>query len=258
MTSSRREELQKKNLLNLLESGAFRFVDADAPWFPYTSGQIGPYYVQSTAIEKDGESYSMAIESLAEFAESETPGFDVISGGETRDWDFSNPVAVIIRKPHAKLYKNGTALGAEMRGKAVLHVSDLNNEGSSARDYWKPVIERNGGKLVGLLSFVDRMEDGFTMLRNLGLSVVSVVPLNERAWSIAREAGYVSASLYASLVERMRDRRAWAIRALLERPKHFAAMFHDTSTRNKAIKIMETYPEIREELNRIINSPASP
>jgi len=142
MDESRKLELQKENILLLSEQGEPKFTDT---FFPYASGQIGNYFIQSVAIENNGKSYFKAIDSLKELIE-ETVGidnFDVISGGETRDWDFSNPVAVMMKKPHTKLYKHKKALGAEIEGKNYIHVADLNNEGSSIRDYWFPQIREN-------------------------------------------------------------------------------------------------------------------
>ncbi len=254
--SSLRAELQELNLNNLLKTGAFQFADEKTPWFPYTSGQIGPYYVQTITVEKNGRTYAAAIESFARFVESEVPPFDAVSGGETRDWDFSNPLAVALRKPHVKLYKERDPLGASIEGKSILHVSDLNNEGSSVRDFWKPAIEKRGGRLVGLLSFVDRMEDGFFMLQELGVRVMSIVPLDERAWNIALDGGYVSAATHASLIERMKNRRDWAVKSLLQHPDSFRDLFRDPRSRGKALKIMSTYPEIKVNLDRMTEDSA--
>lgn len=258
MKSCVHTELQKINLGNLLRTGAFQFVDDSTPWFPYTSGQIGPYYVQTTTIEKEGEAYATAIQSMVEIVQSEVAPFDAISGGETRDWDFSNPLAVALRKPHIKLYKNGKVLGASIADRNILHVSDLNNEGSSVRDYWKPAIEKHHGRLIGLLSFVDRMEDGFTLVQNLGLPVMSVVPLDARAWDLALQQGYVSPPLHQALLDRLKDRRKWAVRSLRDHSDYFKALFRDPGTRSKAVKIMETYPEIKEELRRMVEDSTVP
>ena len=240
---------------NLLNTGAFRFVDERTPWFPYTSGQVGPYYVQSTTVEKDGVAYALTIQSLVGLIQAEAGAFDAISGGETRDWDFSNPVAIALRKPHLKMYKDGKVLGADIAGKTFLHIADLNNEGSSVRDYWKPIIEQGGGRLAGVVSFVDRMEDGFTALKKLGIRLFCVVPLDARAWGIAREAGQVSATLYAELVARQGNRDAWAERALLGHPDYFCRFHQDPKTRAKAARIMNSYPRISADLKRIANTP---
>ncbi len=246
-------DLQETNLRNLLKTGAFQFADEATPWFPYTSGQVGPYYFQSTSIEKDGAAYATAIRSLAELIRADAPPFEVISGGETRDWDFSNPVAVELRKPHLKLYKDGKALGADAAGKPVLHVADLNNEGSSLRDFWKPLIEKRGGRLVGFVSFVDRLEDGVAVLQQLGIPALSVAPLNQHAWDLALKEGRISGTAHRALLDRMRDKRAWALRALRAHPDYFRRLHRNPKTQPKAIKIMQTYPEIRAELEAMVN-----
>ncbi|MBU4428414.1 MAG: hypothetical protein KKE37_03550, partial [Verrucomicrobia bacterium] len=229
-------DLQEINLRNLLKNGAFQFVDDATPWFPYTSGQIGPYYFQSIAIEKDGPAYATAIRSLVALIQAEAGTFDVISGGETRDWDFSNPVAVTLQKPHLKLYKDGKTLGADIAGKTVLHIADLNNEGSSLRDYWKPHIEKNKGRLIGFVSFVDRLEDGVSVLKALRLPALSVVSLNGQAWDLMLKEGYVSQSVHHALIARMQDKHAWALRALRAHPEFFFKLYRNPKTQAKAAK----------------------
>lgn len=247
-----RKDLQAINLRNLMQTGAFRFIDETTPWFPYTSGQIGPYYVQSVCIEKDGAAYQCAVKSLIAMIKAEIGACDVISGGETRDWDFSNPVAVMLKKPHAKIYKDGRLLGAEVRGKKVLHVADLNNEGSSVHDYWKPIVEKNGGLFRAVVSFVDRLEDGAALFKKMALPSYSVVPLDARAWDLLLAGKYIAAALHAQLLARQRDRRAWALAALLNNPVYFKRFHADQATRAKAEKIMRTYREISGRLRQII------
>jgi len=248
--------LQKTNLRNLIKTGAFRFIDEATPWFPYTSGQIGPYYVQSISVEKDGSKYARAVKSLVALIKAKFGPFDVISGGETRDWDFSNPVAVLMKKPHAKMYKDGRLIGAGVKGKKVLHVADLNNEGSSVRDYWNPIVNKNGGSLVGVVSFVDRMEDGYLLFKKMALPCFSVVPLDKSAWDIILNEGYISRGVHSQLIARMQDRRKWAINALLNNPEYFKKFYSENSTHDKALKIMRTYVEIGKKLKIFIKSNA--
>jgi len=250
MTTNDKTGLQKTNLRNLIQTGAFRFIDGSTPWFPYTSGQVGPYYVQSISVERDGAKYARAVQSLIELIRAKIGSFDVISGGETRDWDFSNPVAVLMKKPHAKMYKDGRLIGAGVKGKNVLHVADLNNEGSSARDYWKPIIEKNNGSLIGIVSFVDRMEDGYLLFKKMALPCHAVVPLDKTAWDIILKEGYISKGVHRQLVARMQDRRKWAINALLDNPEYFRKFYNENSTHDKALKIMRTYAEISDKLKK--------
>jgi len=251
MTTKDKAGLQKTNLRNLIKTGAFRFIDNKTPWFPYTSGQVGPYYIQSISIEKDGAKYARAVQSLVKLIRAEVGPFDVISGGETRDWDFSNPVAVMMRKPHAKMYKDGRLIGADVEGRKVLHVADLNNEGSSVRDYWKPIVERNKGRFLAVVSFVDRIEDGWALFKRMKLPSYSVAPLDKAAWDILLSEKIISAELHAKLVARMQDRRRWAINALLAHPEYFHRFYANKATQAKALKIMRTYGEISDKLKAI-------
>jgi orotate phosphoribosyltransferase len=245
-------ELQKRNLRALIRTGAFQFINEETPWFYYTSGQIGPYYIQSVNIEKDGEAYAEAIESMKTILRQQEWQFDVISGGETRDWDFSNPVAVLMRKPHVKLYKNGKLLGADLYGKTVLHVADLNNEGSSIRDYWKPMIEKAGGTLVGFCSFVDRLEEGTTVLANLKIPSMSLVSLNEKAWELMMHSGEISPQLFRILKERIKDKEKWARKTLLENKTFLCSFAKEPASKEKLKKILITYSDIKAELVKIL------
>lgn len=256
MTAAERLAMQAVGLRALARLGAFRFIDAVTPWFFYTSGQVGPYYVQSVAVEKDGIAYAAVVRSLARLVQARVGNVEVVSGGETRDWDFSNPLAVLLKKPHLKLYKDGRALGADPRGKRVVHVADLNNEGTSVRDYWKPIIEKNGGKLAAVFFFVDRLEDGAALFRAMKLPCHSLVPLDRRAWDLLMQLGHIPADLHRELTGRMRDRRAWAVNRLLSYPGFFRQFYRSASTRAKAEKIIKTYPEIAGKLKEIAASDA--
>ncbi len=239
-------ELQRINLVNLLNHGAFQFIDKNTPWFPYTSGEIGPYFVQSTAVEKDGEAYAVAIESLVKLATNRFPEFDIVSGGETRDWDFSNPAAVLMRKPHLKLYKSRKPLGALPTGKKVLHIADLNNEGSSVRDHWLPTIKKLEGTIVGVAFFVDRNEAGVGVIESLGLKHASVVPLDNNAWRVVLNSGYIDSAVYDELVFRTENKREWALKVLRENLDFYRAFANDPLNAERAKKILRTYPEITE------------
>jgi orotate phosphoribosyltransferase len=242
-------------LTDLVRFGQPRFTDT---WFPYTSGEVGPYYIQSIAVEGDGAAYRRAVDALCELAELTVgvDGFDAVSGGESRDWDFSNPVAASLSKPHIKIYKNGRLLGAEPAGARILHVADLNNQGSSMRDIWEPTLREAGGKLVGALFFVDRLEDGVGVLRDLGIPTASVVPLDEAAWAFLRDIEYISDDLYVSLRRRLEDKHAWGIEALRSHIEPLGEMLESTDEKeiSRGRRILDVgYPQHREELLDILN-----
>jgi orotate phosphoribosyltransferase len=251
----RKEDLQRIALLSLFNNNGFQFTDK---WFTYTGGQIGNYYVQSINITADGEDYVQAISHIVEIITLEIgpKNFDVISGGESRDWDFSNPVAVTLRKPHAKIYKDGRIIGAKLEGKRVLHVADLNNEGSSPRDIWVPAIRKAGGKITDILFYVDRLEDGVEVMKNLDLHSHCVIPLDQKAWEILLKNNKITPEIHQSLLDRWEDKRLWAHNMLRNHPEQLAEMLAgDASSQAKANKILDKgYPEIKEELLPIIEN----
>lgn len=245
----RKVKIQEEQVLNLFRCGGFKFTEK---WFPYTSGQIGNYYVQSIDICSDGEAYALAIQHMVELITCEIglDNFDVISGGESRDWDFSNPVAVALCKPHAKIYKDGKIIGAKLEGKRVLHIADLNNEGSSPRDLWVPAIKKAGGIIKHIAFYVDRMEDGIDEMKKLELQSHAVIELDQEAWSILRRHQKVTSEVYDSLIIRWRDKKAWAHHALVNHPEVMKDLLGKDA--KKGEKILATYPEVKQALMEIM------
>lgn len=133
------------NLMSLLfETNAFRICKEDKPFW-YTSGKIGPYFVNThflygnaTSAQKfldfidiqlentskeaipanlfekvlaqyeNNKIYKLVVDSLKSFIESEIDlsNIDYISGGERRDWYFSIILAHLLQKPHITIYKD--------------------------------------------------------------------------------------------------------------------------------------------------------
>lgn len=133
-----------KDLVNwIFETDAIKVAEPDKPFW-YTSGTIGPYYVNTHYLyggeEKAGKMlaliegakneplsctgkvleneienykndtiYKGVIDRMISFAKEYigSENFDFISGGERRDWFFSVIAAHLLRKPHITLFKFG-------------------------------------------------------------------------------------------------------------------------------------------------------
>ena len=243
-------DIQKRNLIALANSpGSFQFTRT---FFPYTSGEIGPYYVQSAGIMANGDAYAAACHDMAILVK-QTLGekyTGVISGGESRDWIFSGPVAEKLCLPHTMIYKDGKVIGASMKNRLVAHVADLNNEGSSPRDLWMPVIKREGGKPEHIFFYVDRLEDGVEEVKKLGLQSHALIPLDEYAWDQLQQMNVIDSEVYGSLCKRMEDKKSWAETMLRsdEGLETLIALMSSEKTREKGLKILNTYNDLREEL----------
>jgi orotate phosphoribosyltransferase len=256
MSDFNEEEAQKRNLAALAKSpGGFQFTRT---FFTYTSGEIGPYYVQSAAIMCDGGAYTMACKDLADIVRKYVgPEFKgVISGGESRDWCFSGPVAQILQLPHTMIYKTDETgqcktVGTPMKGQTMVHIADLNNEGSSPRDMWVPTIRSAGGKIEHIFFYVDRRESGVKVMEELGLQSHAVIPLNGAAWQYLQELKIVSPEIYQSLCKRMEDKDAWAKTMLKsdEGLETLVSLLATSKNRDKAHKILNVgYPDVKDEV----------
>ncbi|MEK6953294.1 MAG: hypothetical protein AABX29_09870 [Nanoarchaeota archaeon] len=250
------EEIQKRNLAALAKSpGGFQFTRT---FFPYTSHEIGPYYVQSAAIMCDGTAYTLACNDMVTRIRTDVgDGFHgIVSGGESRDWCFSGPVAQILQLPHTMIYKKDETgpcktIGATIKGKEVIHVADLNNEGSSPRDMWIPTIRNAGGRIEHIFFYVDRLESGVGEMKKLGLQSHAIIPLDEAAWQYLQEIGIVSPEVYSSLCSRMEDKDAWAKDMLRSDDglETLVALLGSVKTREKGQKILSVgYPDIRDDI----------
>ena len=237
------------HLDSLLRNGAFKFSDT---FFPYTSGEVGPYFVNAENVMNNGADYKMATDALARSIVG-LEG-DLISGGETRDWFLSAPVATNLVMPHLAIYKDGSfrPSNADPKGKRVIHVADLNNEGSSPRETWIPTIRENGGEIEHIFFYVDRMERGVQVMKDLGLQRHAIVELDGEAWDYLKSNEVIDDWVYRNLRERMEDQDAWGIR-MLRSDKGVArlkALYEDPKTREKVEKVLdyEGYSGIRDEL----------
>ncbi|MCX6748261.1 MAG: hypothetical protein NT076_01530 [Candidatus Pacearchaeota archaeon] len=250
------DDIKKRNLAALAKTKTgFQFTRT---FFPYTSAEIGPYYVQSAAIMEDGKAYAMACQDMADLVRESFGGnFNgIISGGESRDWCFSGPVAQILGLPYTMIYKKDETgqcktIGANMKGMNVAHVADLNNEGSSPRDMWVPTILSAGGKIDNIFFYVDRLEDGVEAMKKLGLKSHSIIPLDEGAWQYLQEIKIVSPEVYKSLCQRMENKDEWA-KAMLRSDaglETLVALLGSAKTREKGQRILHVgYPDIKDEI----------
>lgn len=243
------DEKKQRNLARLVKHGGFQFNDT---FFPYTSGEIGPYYVQSAVVLKDGGDFAGAINDMSNFMLQETNMVTptIISGGESRDWCFSFPLAERFGAAHAMLYKNGKFIGPELKDEYVTHVADLSNEGSSPRDLWVPAIRQRGGVIEDIFFYVDRMEDGPKVMKELGLNSRALVPLDAEAWDYLMGNDVIDETVYKNLRERgtsKEQRDAWALKMLRSKPGIQRMAEIAKTTPEKAQKIInhEAYAEVK-------------
>lgn len=223
----------------LFETNAIRFCEENKPFW-YTSGKIGPYFINTHFIygsEKEAVSllkfiddslsdkmtlpkkvfekvlkqynenkiYKDVINSMKTYIEENIniSEVDYISGGERRDWFFSNIIAYLFKKPHITIYKDlssvisnydftETKTSYNISGKKVLHIADLITVASSYLRAWIPAIENLGGKICWSCVVVDRMQGGEEKLSEKNIKSLSLVKVDKDLFKKALEMGIIN------------------------------------------------------------------
>lgn len=216
----------------LFETNAIRFCEENKPFW-YTSGKIGPYFINTHFIygsEKDAVAllsfiddslsdkmalpkkvfekvlkqynenkiYQDVINHMKDYIEKniDISEVDFISGGERRDWFFSNMIAYLLNKPHITIYKDLSSVISDshfietkesynIEGKKVLHIADLITVASSYLRAWIPAIENLGGKILWSCVVVDRMQGGEEKLSEKGIKSLSLVKVDNNLFKKA-------------------------------------------------------------------------
>ncbi len=155
---------------------------------------------------------------------------DYISGGERRDWFFSNVIAYLLKKPHITIFKDHETLVSnhdfsttkkisDLSNKKVLHVTDLVTSASSFSRFWIPAIRDLGGEMVATCFIVDRKQGGNELLTSENIKPISLTCIDINTFKKAFDLGIInSASL--ELVEKFIEDPYTSMRNfLLEHPE---------------------------------------
>lgn len=278
-----------KDLTNLLfETNAFNIAQENKPFW-YTSGKIGPYFVNgeffygSDADSKEllafidselenetkenipanifervlahynsNEIYKTTIDAMVEYIKEtvDVEKIDYISGGERRDWFFSNMIAYILEKPHVTIYKDLSTVESDYKftvntpvekieGKNFLHVADLLNQSASFTRAWIPAIENLGSKILWSIFVIDRMDGGTQVLTDCGVEVLSLLKINDELFVKALELGIINEKQLQMLRDFKKDQMGSMKQFLIDHPEFLEESLNsDNSKTAKRAKLL--------------------
>ena len=258
-----------KDLTNLLfETNAFNIAQENKPFW-YTSGKIGPYFVNAeyfygsdsdskellafidSELENENkenipahifekvlnhyntnEIYKTTINAMKEYIEEtiDVNTIDYISGGERRDWFFSNMIAYLLNKPHVTIYKDlSTVLSNndftentpvdKIENKNFLHVADLLNQSASFTRAWIPAIENLGSKINWAIFVIDRMDGGTQVLSDCNVEVLSLLKINDELFVKALDLNIINEKQLEMLREFKKDQMESMKQFLIAHPE---------------------------------------
>lgn len=271
------------NIANyLFETNAIRFCEENKPFW-YTSGKIGPYFINTHFVygsEKDAvELLSFIDESLSDkmtlpkkvfekvleqyntntiykdvinhmksYIEEnvDISQIDYVSGGERRDWFFSNMIAYLLEKPHITIYKDLSSVVSDykfektetvsnLKDKNVLHVADLITVASSYIRAWIPAIRNLGANMRWSCVVVDRMQGGKDKLEAEGVKPLSLVNVDTDLFKTALDMGIINENQLQLLNNFFADPDGSMRNFLIEHPDFLEdALNSDEKTKKRA------------------------
>lgn len=235
------------NLMSyLFETNAIRFCEENKPFW-YTSGKIGPYFInthfvygsEKEAVEllafidecladkltlprkvfekvlkqyQTNEIYKNVIDTMLKYIEDNINVCDIdyISGGERRDWFFSNIIAHLLNKPHLSIYKDLSVVASDsnfetsepissLEDKKVLHIADLITVASSYIRAWIPAIKNLGSQICWSCVVVDRMQGGKDKIEAEGVKSLSLVQVDKNLFKKALDLNIINEAQLAML-----------------------------------------------------------
>ena len=183
--------------------------------------------------------YKEVIDEMVSFIKSHinVDNIDYVSGGERRDWFFSNLVAYLLGKPHITVFKDlSTAVStpdfsetssvSDLNGKKVLHVADLVTAASSYVRAWIPAVQSLGAEIVWSVVVVDRMQGGNDRLRDLGIDSYSLVQIAPDMFKTALDLGIISADQNVMLNKFFEDPDGTMKKFLVDHPEFLENALH--------------------------------
>ena len=230
----------------LFETNALRICPDNKPFW-YTSGKIGPYYINTHFLygseqdavnllkfidsEKENketlpkkvfeetfnhynenEIYKNVINEMIAFIKENinVDEIDYISGGERRDWFFSNLIANLLSKPHITIYKDLSMVvtdsafekeldKSDVKGAKVLHIADLITEASSYIRAWIPAIKSLDAEIVWSTVVVDRMQGGKEKLENENVKSLSMINIDASLFEKALSMNIINENQFEML-----------------------------------------------------------
>ncbi len=269
----------------LFETNAIKICEENKPFW-YTSGKIGPYFVNTHFIygsEQDASDllsfidesladkmtlpkkvfekvleqynnnkiYQDVINTIKNYLEEhiDISQVDYISGGERRDWFFSNILAHLLNKPHISIYKDlstvvsdsnfeNTELVTSLEGKKVLHIADLITVASSYIRAWIPAIQNLGARICWSCSVVDRMQGGKEKLEAEGITSLSLVNIDHSLFEKALSLKIINENQLNMLDGFFKDPDGTMRQFLIDHPEFLENALHADEKTQKRAKLL--------------------
>ncbi len=256
-------------------------VVTDGVPFLYTSGAVGPFYINTHYLygnKKMAEDVLQFIDEFKEIPEFENQltkkimnqyytndifhniidqlvslikekinldEVDMISGGERRDWFFSIPVAKLLSLPHVFIYKDHHISKHKLAGKNLLHICDLINSASSYTRDWKPIINKNNGIIKETVTVVDRNQGGKDILNSINIKLFSLISFSKDTFENAINCGRINKQQFEMIEQYLQNTNKFLIDFVDNNQAYIKQLKEQDDKSQKRVKLLlQKYYEI--------------
>jgi len=193
-----------------------------------------------TAYKNDG-TYGQVITAMIERAKTEFPTgrYDVISGGERRDWLFSIPFAHECGVRHVFLFKDQSIYSEQplKAGERALHVADLINNAASYFDRWFPILEKAKLTCIGTICINSRGTNGLQRLKEHGCKTVVLNSVDMSFFEQSLTSGLIDRDTHEELGVYFASAQDWARQYLMQD----TALFNVANTDKKSLERLQHF-----------------
>jgi orotate phosphoribosyltransferase len=190
--------------------------------------------------------FQTVVQALIAKAKQEFPNgtYDIVSGGERRDWLFSLPFAIETGVPHLFLFKDGSVYGEPQpkAGSRALHISDLINNAASYIDVWLPALERAGIACAGTLTVNTRGSAGIDRLQKVNCKVVALNRVDLDFFKQLQQNQLIDAATLDEIAIYFSSSQQWAERYLTQDEKLYAISTLDKKSRERMQSFFDKDP----------------
>ena len=271
---------------NLFKTNAIKFCEENKPFF-LTSGMISPYFSNTHFLygsEKEAgdflafideclvdhrslpkkvfdkvlnqyntnEIFKNTIDSMKKYIEDniDVSEIDYVSGGERRDWYFSNIIAYLLNKPHITIFKDlstyvsdsnfdTTEPVSSLPNKKVLHVSDLITVASSYIRAWIPAIKNLGANMCWSCVIVDRMQGGKNIIEAEGVKSLALAQVDVDLFKKALELNVINEAQFDMLCGYLENPNDTMRQFLIDHPEFLENALNATDDRTmKRVRLL--------------------
>ncbi|WP_301100317.1 hypothetical protein [Propionivibrio sp.] len=185
--------------------------------------------------------YRQVIAAMTAAAKAAFPAgsYDVVSGGERRDWLFSIPFARECGARHLFLFKDQSFYCEQgiKAGETALHVADLINNAASYFDLWLPILQKADVACAGTVCLNSRGTNGLERLAAAKVKVVALNSIDLGFFAKSRDSGLIDAGTYAELESYFAAPKLWAAKYLMQD----AALFDVARTDAKSFTRLQSF-----------------